>query len=77
MRHTRAEKIRRFFYIHTDAVVAAMLAVGALVELICAAALPAPLYYIALLAAFVLAFGAGCLFRTAYDQARRMDTWPF
>lgn len=77
MRHTRAERIRRFFYIHTDAAAAAMLAGGALVELICCAMLPAPLCYFALLAAFVLAFGAGCLFSTAYRQARRMDTWPF
>jgi hypothetical protein len=77
MRHTRTERIRRFFYIHTDAAVAAMLAAGVLIELICWAMLPAPLCYFALLAAFVLAFGAGSLFVGAYHQARRMDTWPF
>ena len=77
MRHTRKEKIRRFFYIHTDASVAAMLAGGALVELICWAALPNPICYAALIAAFVLAVGASCLFSDAYHQARRMDTWPF
>jgi hypothetical protein len=77
MRHTRAERIRRFFYIHTDAAVAAMLAAGALVELICWAMLPAPICYAALIAAFVLAVGASCLFSDAYHQARRMDTWPF
>lgn len=77
MRHTRKEKIRRFFYIHTDASVAVMLAVGALIELICWAALPEPISYAALIAAFVLAFGAGSLFVGAYHQARRMDTWPF
>jgi hypothetical protein len=77
MRHTRKEKIRRFFYIHTDASVAVMLAGGALVELICWAALPSPICYAALIAAFVLAVGASCLFSDAYHQARRMDTWPF
>ena len=77
MRHTRKEKIRRFFYIHTDASVAVMLAGGALIELICYAALPNPICYAALIAAFVLAVGASCLFSDAYHQARRMDTWPF
>jgi hypothetical protein len=77
MRHTRAEKIRRFFYIHTDAMVAAFMAALAFVELICWAMLPAPLCYFALAAAFVLAFGASCLFSAALRQARRMGTLPF
>jgi multisubunit Na+/H+ antiporter MnhE subunit len=77
MRHTRAERIRRFFYIHSDAQAAVFMSALALIELICWAALPEPISYAALIAAFVLAVGASCLFSDAYHQARRMDTWPF
>jgi len=65
------QKLKRVFYIYNDASIAAMLLAGALVELACAAVLPAFLDRCALVfAAILAAMGANLAARIYRDDKR-------